>query len=271
LSALSELDRVQQSAIALAVEAGRLQRDRLGRHGAIEFKGEIDLVTDVDKASEALIASGIAAAWPGHAMLGEEGSTTDTPISGADWVWIVDPIDGTTNFAHGYPHFCVSIAIARAGIGEIGVIYDPNRDELFVGRRDGAASLNGRPILVSETSTLHHSILSSGFSYDRERRHSQINLWAKLHDNCQGIRREGSAALGVAWMAAGRTDGFYEEPINPWDIAGGAIIAQAAGATVTTYNGDPYGVFDREILATNGLIHEELRLAIADATGRKPV
>ena len=267
MSAATELDAVERSAIVLALEVGRLLRDRVGRHTTTEFKGEIDLVTDVDKASEALIAAGIAAQWPGHAMLGEEGSTTGVSVDGAEWVWIVDPIDGTTNFAHGYPHFCVSIAVARAGAGEIGVIYDPNRDELFVGRRGHVAQLNGHPIAVSDTPVLKRSILATGFSYAREHRHDQIALWTTLHDACQGIRREGSAALGMAWMAAGRTDGFYEKPINPWDISAGAIIAAAAGATVTSYEGAPYSVFDKEIVAANPNIHAELRRALSAGDG----
>jgi len=267
LTVASELDAVQRSAITLALLAGRLLRDRVGRHTTLEFKGEIDLVTEVDKASEALIAAGIAADWPGHAIMGEEGSTTGVAVEGAEWIWIVDPIDGTTNFAHGYPHFCVSIAVARAGVGEIGVIYEPNQDELFVGRKGGLAQLNGHPISVSGTTSLQRSILSTGFAYDRVNRHNQIAQWSAIHDRCQGVRREGSAALGVAWQAAGRTDGFYEKPINPWDIAAGAIIAAAAGATVTRYDGQPYGVFDREIVASNGLIHDELLAAVADSNG----
>jgi myo-inositol-1(or 4)-monophosphatase len=159
--------------------------------------------------------------------------------------------------------------VARAGIGEIGVIYDPNRDELFVGRRDQLATLNGRPISVSRTETLGRSILGTGFSYDRAKRRKQIEIWGGLHDACQGIRREGSAALGIAWLAAGRTDGFYEAPINPWDISAGAIIGASAGATVTSLGGEQYGIFDKEILLSNGLIHGELQAALAamGATG----
>lgn len=265
MSAHAELDRVEATAIALALDAGRLIRDQVGRHTTVEFKGEIDLVTEVDKASEALIANGISAAWPGHALLGEEGSTTGVPVEHAEWVWIVDPIDGTTNFAHGYPHFAVSIAIARGGVGEIGVVYDPSRDELFVGRRGQGSRCNGHPIAVSKTAALGRAILATGFSYDRAYRHRQIAQWISLHDHCQGIRREGSAALGVTWLAAGRTDGFYEAPINPWDIAAGAVIAEAAGARVTSLGGQDYAIFDREILVTNGLIHTELQQALADS------
>lgn len=270
MSTISELDAVRQSAILLALEAGRLLRDRVGRYTTLEFKGEIDLVTEVDKASEALIAEGIAAQWPGHAIMGEEGSSTGVAVDGAEWVWIVDPIDGTTNFAHGYPHFCVSIAVARGGEGVVGVIYDPNRDELFVGQQGRGAELNGHPIAVSDTASLKRSILATGFSYSREHRHDQIALWTTLHDSCQGIRREGSAALGMAWMAAGRTDGFYEKPINPWDIGAGAVIAASAGATITSYAGGPYSVFDREIVASNPHIHEELRSAINIGTPGEP-
>jgi myo-inositol-1(or 4)-monophosphatase len=247
------------------LEAGQLLRDRVGSAIQVDYKGEIDLVTEVDKAAEALIASGIRQAHPAHALVGEEGSTTGVDPEAAEWTWIVDPIDGTTNFAHGYPHFCVSIAVIRNRIGEIGVIYDPNRDELFCGVRGEQATLNGKPISVSKTPTLKQSILSTGFSYQVEQRDEQNAIWLHLHRSCQGIRREGSAALGVAWLAAGRTDGFYERPINAWDVGAGAIIAMSAGATVTRLLGGPYGAFDQELTVSNGLIHEELVREIANA------
>lgn len=256
---------ILETATRLALEAGALTRNRFGSEMLVDFKGAIDLVTEVDKASEALIAAGIQLAHPTHAMLGEEGTTTAVDVNDAEWVWIVDPIDGTTNYAHAYPHYGVSIAVIRDGVGEIGVVYDPSRDELFAGTRSGNATLNGQPIRVSTTESLNRSLLGTGFAYDVDMRGEQNAAWLHLHKCCQGIRREGSAALGVAWVAAGRTDGFYERPINAWDVSAGAIIVAAAGGRVTSLLGDSYDVFGQELTVSNGLIHDQLvrELAVA--------
>ena len=266
MGAQTEADAVLETAIRLAYDAGRLLRDRVGRQIEISYKGSIDLVTEVDRAAEALIGKGISDAHPSHAMLGEEGTSTGVPVAAAEWVWIVDPIDGTTNFAHGYPHFAVSIAAVHRGAGEIGVIFDPSRDELFAAKRGGQATLNGRAIRVSNVESMHRSLLGTGFSYDVTGRSEQYAIWEYLHGKCQGIRREGSAALGVAWVAAGRIDGFYERPINAWDVGAGAVIVEAAGGTVSGLDGGTYDVFGQELLASNGQIHEELVSGIQDAT-----
>ena len=266
MSLHDETDAVFETAVQLAYEAGRLLRDRIGRQLEVAYKGEIDLVTEVDKASEALIGAGITRAHPTHAMMGEEGTSTGVAVADAEWVWVVDPIDGTTNFAHAYPHFAVSIAVINRGEGTVGVVYDPNRDELFAGRRGGQATLNGRPIRVSTVPSLARSLLGTGFSYDLTRRGEQDAIWQHLHGRCQGIRREGSAALGVAWVAAGRLDGFYERPINAWDVGAGAIIIEASGGTVSSLEGGPYDVFGQEILASNGALHDELTREIGRAT-----
>jgi myo-inositol-1(or 4)-monophosphatase len=261
-----DLTRVMEVAVSLAVDAGRLLRHNAGRAFDVQFKGEIDLVTEIDKEAEELIGGGIEAAFPDHAMLGEEGTATGVPVADAEWIWIVDPIDGTTNFAHGYPHFAVSIAVVRDGMAEIGVVYDPSRDELFTGRRGGPAELNGRNVQVSSVKELKRALLGTGFSYDLERRDEQNEVWTHLHARCQGIRREGSAALGVVWVAAGRTDGFYERPINAWDVSAGAVIVQAAGGCVTSLTGGPYDVFGSELTVSNGLVHGELVREIQSAT-----
>jgi myo-inositol-1(or 4)-monophosphatase len=258
LTTHDETEAVFETAIRLAYDAGRLLRDRVGRQIEISYKGAIDLVTEVDRAAEALIGKGIADAHPSHAMLGEEGTSTGVPIATAEWVWVVDPIDGTTNFAHGYPSFAVSIAVVHQGVGEIGVVFDPSRDELFAARRGGKATLNGRQIRVSTVDTMARSLIGTGFSYEQCQQREQHEIWRHLHGTCQGIRRDGSAALAVAAVAAGRTDGFYERPINAWDVGAGAIIVQAAGGVVTTIDGSPYDVFGQELLASNGLIHAEL-------------
>lgn len=266
MSSQSEVNAVLETAIRLAYDAGRLLRSRVGRQMEVSFKGAIDLVTEVDKAAEALIGAGIAAAYPTHAMLGEEGTKTGVEIADADWVWIVDPIDGTTNFAHAYPHFAVSIAVVRNGVGEVGVVYDPSRDELFAGTRGGNATLNGRPIRVSTVDTLRRALIGTGFSYDIANRGEQNAVWTHLNALCQGVRREGSAALGVAWLAAGRTDGFYERPINAWDVGAGAILVEAAGGRVSAIDGGPYDVFGQELAASNGLIHDALISGLREAS-----
>jgi myo-inositol-1(or 4)-monophosphatase len=253
-----ETEAVHETAVRLAYDAGRMLRDRLGSEMEVAFKGAIDLVTEVDKAAESLIGKGIAAAHPAHAMIGEEGTTTGVALADADWIWVVDPIDGTTNYAHAYPHFAVSIAVMNQGVGEVGVVYDPNRDEMFAARRGQLATLNGRPIRVSSVDNLARALLGTGFSYDVSLRAEQDAIWNHLHARCQGIRREGSAALGVAWVAAGRLDGFYERPINPWDVGAGAIIVEAAGGVVSAVDGGPYDVFGQEIVVANGALHAEL-------------
>ena len=253
-----DVAKVLEVAVSLAVDAGRLLRHNAGRAFDVQFKGEIDLVTEIDKAAEQLIGEGITGAFPDHAMLGEEGTSTGVAPENAEWIWIVDPIDGTTNFAHGYPHFAVSIAVVREGSAEIGVVYDPTRDELFTGLRGGDAQLNGRRIQVSSVKQLKRALLGTGFSYDLERRDEQNIVWNHLHARCQGIRREGSAALGVTWVAAGRLDGFYERPINAWDVSAGAVIVQAAGGRVSSLAGGPYDVFGNELTVSNGVLHDEL-------------
>jgi myo-inositol-1(or 4)-monophosphatase len=261
-----ESGAVYETAIRLAYEAGHLLRERLGGQMEVAYKGAIDLVTEVDEAAEVLIGKGIADAHPTHAMMGEEGTSTGVAIADADWIWIVDPIDGTTNFAHAYPHFAVSIAAIRHGVGEVGVVYDPNRDEMFAARRGNPATLNGRAIHVSRVNSLPRALLGTGFSYDLAMRDEQDAVWTRLHARCQGIRREGSAALGVAWVAAGRLDGFYERPINAWDVGAGAIVVEAAGGTVTALDGGPYDVFGQEIAVSNGVLHDELTSEIGRAT-----
>ncbi|HEX3302510.1 MAG TPA: inositol monophosphatase, partial [Thermomicrobiales bacterium] len=152
----------------------------------------------------------------------------------------------------------VSIAVVHQGVGEIGVVFDPSRDELFAARRGGRATLNGRPIQVSTVDVMSRSLIGTGFSYEQQQQVEQHEIWRHLQGKCQGIRRDGSAALGVAWVAAGRTDGFYERPINAWDVGAGSIIVQAAGGAVSAIDGSPYDVFGQELAASNGLIHAEL-------------
>lgn len=249
------LDRAEETAIALAKEAGLLIRERLHEFRAVTHKGTVDLVTDADQASEVVVAGGIRQAFPEHRLIGEEGARGSESSS---WGWVIDPIDGTTNYAHRYPHFCVSIALEYEGEAVLGVVYDPMRDELFRGRIGQGAFLNDVPLHVSETETLIQSLLATGFSYNIAERGVAYALWADINSHAQGVRRDGSAALDMCYVAAGRLDGYFERPVNPWDIGAGAIIVTEAGGTLSALGGGAFGFYDREVVATNGRIHGQL-------------
>ena len=240
----------------IAREAGALLMSYFDQHIKIEYKGDVDLVTAADRASEKLIVERLQAKWPQHGIVGEEGTRRDTD---AEYRWYVDPLDGTTNFAHGYPVFCVSIALARQDDQlEVGVLYDPTRDELFSAERGCAATLNGEPMHVSKTTRLAESILGTGFPSHKRHKNPNIHFYHQLTLRSHGVRRAGSAALDLASVAAGRYDGFWEFNLNPWDTAAGVLIVQEAGGTVTRFDGAPFRLDSREVLASNSLIHEEL-------------
>jgi myo-inositol-1(or 4)-monophosphatase len=240
----------------IAREAGALLMSYFDRNIKIEYKGDVDLVTAADRASEKLIVERLQARWPQHGIVGEEGTRSDVE---ADYRWFVDPLDGTTNFAHGYPVFCVSIALARKDDQlEAGVLYDPTRDELFAAERGSGATLNGKPIHVSRTARLAESILGTGFPSHKRHQNPNIHLYQQITLRSHGVRRAGSAALDLANVAAGRYDGFWEFNLNPWDTAAGVLIVQEAGGTVTRFDATPFRLDSREVLATNGLIHEEV-------------
>ena len=240
----------------IAREAGALLMSYFDRNIKIEYKGDVDLVTAADRASEALIAERLRARWPQHDIVGEEGTRTDT---GAEFRWYVDPLDGTTNFAHGYPVFCVSIALARRDHElEVGVLYDPTRNELFAAERGQGAALNGKPIHVSKSPRLAESILGTGFPSHKRHKNPNIYFYQQITLRSHGVRRAGSAALDLANVAAGRFDGFWEFNLNPWDTAAGVLLVQEAGGKVTRFDGMPFRLDSREVLATNGLIHDEV-------------
>lgn len=242
--------------VPIAREAGALLLTYFDRHIEIEYKGDVDLVTAADRASEKLIVERLQARWPQHGIVGEEGTRSDT---GADYRWFVDPLDGTTNFAHGYPVFCVSIALARKDDQlEVGILYDPTRDELFAAERGQGATLNGKPIHVSKTAHLAESILGTGFPSHKRHANPNIHFYQEITLRSHGVRRAGSAALDLANVASGRFDGFWEFNLNPWDTAAGVLIVQEAGGTVTRFDGSPFRLDSKEVLATNGLIHEEV-------------
>ena len=255
------LDDYARHAAQIARDAGGILRGRFGQPHDVRFKGTIDLVTEADQASEDLIADRLRSLCPEHDLLCEEGSVGAT--SGSAYRWVVDPLDGTTNFAHGLPTFAVSIALEDAGVPVIGVVYDPMRDELFVARKGTGATLNGAPIQVSAVDRLLSSILVTGFSYDFQRRARQAEVWRGFLTRVQAIRQTGSAALNLCYVAAGRLDGYWEQGISAWDVAAGAVIVTEAGGTVTDMRGGAFRSDDREILASNGALHNALRGVIA--------
>ncbi len=231
-------------AIQTARAAGHLLAERFGRALSISNKSELDLVTEADLASERLIIERIKTFYPRHSILAEESGASAPAGQDAqsEWRWIVDPLDGTTNYAHGYPCFCVSMGLAHKGRLELGVIYDPVRDELFTAERGQGAALNGRRIQVSQTRTLNRALLCTGFPYDvRER------------SEC-----DGSAALDLAYVACGRFDGFWEEGLHPWDVAGAVLMIEEAGGRVSHYDGTAFDIYSAPILASNGLVHEQM-------------
>jgi myo-inositol-1(or 4)-monophosphatase len=247
-------------AIQTARDAGGILSDKLGRVTQVR-KGDIDLVTEADLASERLIIDRIKSHYPRHAILAEESGITedltDNPGS-CEWKWIVDPLDGTTNFAHGYPCFCVSIALERNGRVEIGVVYDPTRDEIFAAQRGEGATLNGRRIRVSEVEELNSAMLCTGFPYDvRERPHFALDF-SNFTMRAQAVRRDGSAALDLAYVACGRFDGFWEDGLNPWDVAAGVLLIEEAGGRITDFAGGRLDLYTPKVLVSNGLIHEEM-------------
>jgi myo-inositol-1(or 4)-monophosphatase len=250
-------------AIRVAKDAGRLLRDRVGTRIDVGHKGSIDLVTDVDLASENLIREAISTYYPRHEILAEEGGLSE---SGSEYRWIVDPLDGTTNYAHGYPIFCVSIALEYNGVIVVGVVYDPMRDELFSAERGGGATLNNRPIHVSTTPELMQGLLSTGFPYDiKTSRLTNLDHWANFAMNAQALRRDGAAALDLCYVACGRFDGFWELNLSPWDTAAGSLIVEEAGGRLTNFTGGKFSNYEPQIVASNGLIHARMIEVLAMA------
>ncbi len=252
-------------AIQTARDAGRVLAERFGRALEITNKSELDLVTESDLASERLIIDRIKTHYPRHAILAEESGASEPADreKESDWRWIIDPLDGTTNYAHGYPCFCVSIGLENKGRMEIGVVYDPMRDEMFTAERGRGAALNGRRIQVSPTPTLAGALLCTGFPYDVRQRNQFARHFANFIMAAQGVRRDGAAALDLAYVAAGRFDGFWEEGLKPLDVAAGALIIEEAGGRVSNYLGEPLNIYTPPVVASNGLVHEEMMRVLA--------
>jgi len=243
-------------AISIARMSGALLKERFSEKHWIDYKGEIDIVTEADRMSEEIVMTEINRKFPDHNILSEESAEIER---GSRYRWVIDPLDGTTNYAHGFPVFCVSIALEKDGQIVTGVIYNPVSDELFVAGKGEGASLNGSGITVSGTTEISKSLLATGFPYDiRRDPNNNINQFNAMALEAQAIRRAGSAALDLAYTAAGRFDGFWELKLYPWDTAAGWLLVSEAGGTVTDISGGSYRLDSPGILASNGNIHADM-------------
>ena len=249
-------------AAGIAREAGTILRDGWGRVHHPERKGRIDLVTEFDRRSEALLLARVRERYPDHAILAEESGTA------TGFRWLIDPLDGTTNFAHNYPFFCVSIGVERDGELDAGVVHDPVRGETFAAARGAGATLDGRPIHVSDIGAVEDALLVSGFHYSiRERPEPTLTLFREFLMRAQGVRRDGSAALNLCYLACGRFDGFWEARLSPWDMAAGVLIVREAGGSVTDFAGGPFRIDGRQILTANPRLHAAMRDVIEAVPG----
>jgi myo-inositol-1(or 4)-monophosphatase len=239
-----------------AVKAGKVLRDNVSGVRDISYKGEINLVTEMDRLSEKTVVETILRAFPRHGVLAEEDARIEND---SGFLWIIDPLDGTTNYAHGYPNFSVSIGLEHNGEIVIGVVYDPMRDELFTALRGQGAFLNDTKIAVSKNDTLIRSLLATGFPYDRTvSTENNLNYFNALIMASQEVRRSGSASLDLCNLAAGRLDGYWELKLQPWDVAAGSLIVREAGGEATDFSGKRSAIRDKEIVASNGRIHNQL-------------
>lgn len=254
-----------ETATAASQEAGSLLREYAGAGFHIEYKNPINLVTDADRAAEQCVIDRIKAHFPTHRFLAEERGRLEEAQS--PYLWIIDPLDGTTNFAHGYPAYCVSIGLEYEGRCVLGAIFDPSRNELFTAIEHQGARLNGRLVHVSNTMTLDRSLLVTGFAYDiRETPRNNLDHFVKFALKAQGLRRTGSAALDLCYVAAGRFDGFWEVRLNPWDMAAGAVIVREAGGRLTDFSGKDLSIYGQELVASNGQIHEAMLAVLSQET-----
>jgi myo-inositol-1(or 4)-monophosphatase len=255
---MTKIEEAMEKAIRIARAAGALLREGWGQGIAIEYKGDVNLVTEYDRRAEALIIEALQTEYPEHGIYAEEQG--DLGLRTSPYTWVVDPLDGTTNLAHGFPVFAVSIGLMHKGEGLVGVICDPTRDELYSAGMGLGAYLNGNPIRVSQIDQLERALLATGFAYDREwAADHNLPLLDKFLRRSQGIRRAGAAALDLAYVACGRLDGHWEMELQSWDVAAGSVIIREAGGQVTDFSGgherDGSGT---EIVASNGLIHEAM-------------
>jgi myo-inositol-1(or 4)-monophosphatase len=246
----------RQLAVSAARRAGDYLKKHLHRRHDVRFKGEIDIVTEADQQAESMIIAAIHQQYPGHDILAEESPATHI---GSLYRWIIDPLDGTTNYAHGYPVFCVSLALEWEGTCVLGVVFNPMLEEMFVAEKGRGAFLNDKPIVVSETTDLSRSLLATGFPYDiRLTKENNMDHFESMAVKVQALRRAGSAALDLAYVAAGRFDGFWELKLKPWDTAAGCLLVEEAGGVVTDLNGETFTLTAPHVVASNGKIHGDI-------------
>jgi len=249
------------TAVEAVLEAGRIQLAHFRNGVRIDKKGTIDIVTEADVAVERMFRALIAERFPGHAVVAEE--MGQGGAAGATYEWVFDPIDGTTNFAHGIPFFCASLALEVDGVATVAAIYEPLRKELYTAERGVGAWLNGEPLRVSTADHLIDAVVCTGFPYSiAEHREEPVALFGRFLGVSRAVRRFGSAALDLCYVAAGRLDGFYETNLNRWDIAAGALLVEEAGGRVSSYTGQPFDSRTGEILASNGRLHDAMRAVI---------
>jgi myo-inositol-1(or 4)-monophosphatase len=261
--ARDHLAAVRELAVEAARAGGAVLREAYGQVHSVRYKGEVDLVTEVDVRAERTITGLIRDRFPSHQILAEEGT-----VGGGDAAhrWVIDPLDGTTNYAHALPIFCVSVGYELEGRVAVGVIYDPNRDELFLAQAGQGATINGRPLAVSSVADLRRAVVATGFPYDRSRMPAALAQFNALSQRAQAVRRLGSAAIDLAWVAAGRLDAYWEGVISPWDVAAGSLIVTEAGARVTGLDGAPFSIETGHVLAGNPEIHAAVLEAVTQAT-----
>jgi myo-inositol-1(or 4)-monophosphatase len=255
-----------EAASEIAQDAGKILREEMERPPTISYKSEFDLVTQADRRSEALIVSRLERYFPEHAVAAEEGTGRDTA---SEYRWHVDPLDGTTNFAHGYPCFCVSMALARKKELLLGVIYNPIYNELFTAARGEGATFNGKKIYCSRIDALNRSLLCTGFPNHNRQANPNFHFYWDFTLRSHGVRRDGSAALDLAFVAMGRYESFWEFGLNPWDVAAGIVLVEEAGGKITDMQGQPYSLGGPALLASNGLIHEEMVRVAAEVSRSK--
>ena len=250
-------DALKAAAIEAATMAGAILEDAAKKGFRVIHKDTVNLVTDVDQRSENAIVELLTKRYPDHQILAEEEglrSQSDSPYR-----WVIDPLDGTTNFVHGYPFYCVSVGLEYESTPVLGVVFDPTRHDLFVAETGHGAFLNGERLRASQVSSLNKALLVTGFAYDiRETSNNNLDHFGRFSLRGQGVRRTGTAALDMCYVAAGRFDGFWELKLHPWDMAAGAVIVQEAGGRLSNFRGEPLSIYGKELVATNGLIHDEM-------------
>jgi myo-inositol-1(or 4)-monophosphatase len=260
---VTELAEILTLALRLAREAGAVQRECYETAHTIGTKSAaVDLVTEVDQRCEALIVDALHRERPDDAILAEEGSNRESAL--AAWRWVIDPLDGTVNYAHGYPRFCVSIGVEHRGVRSVGVVYDPLLDEVYHAVRGGGAFLNGRAIGVSQETDLGRSLFATGFAYDVHHSHDDnLDQFAKFVKKARAVRRDGSAALDLCYVASGRLDGYWEQKLQAWDLAAGVLIVEEAGGRVTTLAGATVSTGASSVVSSNGRVHDAMLALLA--------